>query len=329
MGRLQSKTRRNQKKTSEGPLKKKRSSAKSAGSKNPKRVGLKSAKSTDLKNTKSTGSKRTNGILKSKKTSVKKKNTLRSKNVNESTEIRLNKFLSLSGVCSRRKADEHIQLGDVRVNGKVVTEMGYKVNPKIDSVLFKRKKIKPNEDFTYVILFKPRNFITTLNDPHGRPTVLDLVPKKLSRMHIFPVGRLDWASEGLLVLTNDGAYAQKVLHPKQEIPKSYEVKVEGEVPEKYIQKLLRGVSLDDGKAKAIEVKPFRKSSTGSHTWLRITVTEGRNKLIRRMLERLGLSVMRLRRISIGRLKIGHLKAGDWAYLNESQKDLALKSFLKD
>jgi|GEM_PF-797134 len=314
MGRLQSKTRRNQKKTSEGPLKKKKSS------------NLKSASS---KKTKSSGSKRTNGILKSKKTSIKKKTTLRSKNVNESTDIRLNKFLSLSGVCSRRKADEHIQLGDVRVNGNVVTEMGYKVNPKIDRVLFKRKKIKPNEDFTYLILFKPRNFITTLNDPHGRPTVLDLVPKKLSRMHIFPVGRLDWASEGLLVLTNDGAYAQKVLHPKQEIPKTYEVKVEGEVPDKHIQKLLRGVSLDDGKAKAVEVKPFRKSSTGSHTWLRITVTEGRNKLIRRMLERLGLSVMRLRRISIGRLKIGHLKAGDWAYLNESQKDLALRSFSRD
>ena len=307
MGRLQSKTRRNQKKTSEGPLKKKASSTKNAGG---------------PKNTKSAGSNRTNNTL-------KKKNTVRSKNVSESTEVRLNKFLSLSGVCSRRKADEHIQLGDVRVNGNVVTEMGFKVNPKSDSVLFKRKKIKPTEDFTYVILFKPRNFITTLNDPHGRPTVLDLVPKKLSRMHIFPVGRLDWGSEGLLVLTNDGAYAQKVLHPKQEIPKSYEVKVEGEVPEKLIQKLLRGVSLDDGKAKAIDVKPFRKSTTGTHTWLRITVTEGRNRLIRRMLERLGLSVMRLRRVSIGRLKIGHLKAGDWAYLNESQKDLALKSFSKD
>jgi len=239
--------------------------------------------------------------------------------------VRLNKYLSSCGVCSRRKADEHIENGDVKVNGKVIREMGFKVDPQNDSVMFKRKRVQPAKDFTYIILFKPRNFITTLNDPHGRPTVLDLVPKKISKMHIFPVGRLDWNSEGLLILTNDGDYAQKVLHPKQEIPKTYEVKVEGEVTEKDIQKLLRGVSLDDGKAKALDVKPFKKSSQGSHTWLRITVTEGRNRLIRRMLERLGHSVMRLRRVSIGRLKIGQLKAGEWAYLNESQKDLALKS----
>ena len=230
------------------------------------------------------------------------------------------------GVCSRRKADEHIEEGEVKVNGKVIREMGFKVDPKNDTVTFKRKRVQPAKEHTYIILFKPRNFITTLSDPHGRPTVLDLVPKKISKMHIFPVGRLDWNSEGLLILTNDGDYAQKVLHPKQEIPKTYEVKVEGEVTEKDIQKLLKGVSLDDGKAKALEVKPFKKSSQGSHTWLRITVTEGRNRLIRRMLERLGHSVMRLRRISIGRLKVGQLKAGEWAYLNESQKDLALKTY---
>ena len=201
--------------------------------------------------------------------------------------------------------------------------MGYKVDPDKDSVFFRKKQVKPTKNFTYIILFKPRNFITTLNDPHGRPTVLDLVPKKISKMHIFPVGRLDWNSEGLLILTNDGEYAQNVLHPKKEIPKTYEIKVEGEVTERDIQKLLRGVSLDDGKARAIKVTPFKKSSIGLHTWLRITVNEGRNRLIRRMLERLGHSVMRLRRISIGRLKVGQLKAGEWAYLNESQKDLAL------
>jgi 23S rRNA pseudouridine2605 synthase len=244
---------------------------------------------------------------------------------NSSSLVRLNKFLASCGVCSRRKADEHIENGDVKVNGKVIVEMGFKIDPNKDSVIFKRKKVQPQKDFTYIILFKPRNFITTLNDPHGRPTILDLVPKKISKMHIFPVGRLDWNSEGLIILTNDGDFAQKILHPKQEIPKTYEVKVEGEVLDKDIQKLLRGVSLEDGKAKALDVKPFKKSSTGSHTWLRITVTEGRNRLIRRMLERLGHSVMRLRRVSIGRLKIGQLRAGEWAYLNESQKDLALKS----
>jgi len=243
-----------------------------------------------------------------------------------SEEVRLNKYLASCGVCSRRKADEHIENGDVKVNGKTVREMGFKVNPISDSVYFRRKQIKPAAEHTYIILFKPRNFLTTLDDPHGRPTIIDLIPKKISKLHLFPVGRLDWNSEGLLILTNDGDYAQKVLHPKQEIQKTYEVKVEGEVLDKSIQKLLRGVSLEDGKAKAVEVKPFKKSSTGTHTWLRITVTEGRNRLIRRMLERLGHSVMRLRRISIGRLKIGQLKAGEWAYLNESQKDLALKNF---
>ena len=243
----------------------------------------------------------------------------------DSKLTRLNKFLASCGVCSRRKADEHIEEGDVKVNGKTVREHGVKVHPQQDVIKFKNKIVKPQSDFVYIILFKPRNFITTLSDPHGRPTVIDLIPKKYSKMHLFPIGRLDWSSEGLLLLTNDGEYAQNVLHPKKEITKTYEVKIEGDFNPKDIDKLKNGISIPGGKAKATDAKTFKKSKVGTHTWLRLSVTEGRNRLIRRMMEKLGYSVMRLRRVAIGDLKIGQLKAGEWAFLNESQKDLALKS----
>ncbi len=236
-------------------------------------------------------------------------------------DVRLNRFLSLSGVCSRRKADEYIEEGLVKVNGKTVFEMGLKVNPAVDRILFKGKPIKPVSRHTYLVMYKPRNVLTTLSDPLDRPTIKDMIPKKYKKENLFPIGRLDWLSEGLLIMTNDGDYAQNILHPKKNVPKTYEVKLEGKVPERQLDKLVKGVTIPGGKAHAVKVDVIKKSTTGSHTWIRITVVEGRNRLIRKMMEKIGCSVMRLRRISIGNLKVSHLKSGEWAELSEEKKEL--------
>lgn len=238
--------------------------------------------------------------------------------------VRLNKYLAQSGVCSRRQADEFIEEGVVKVNGKAVYELGRKVDPRIDKVVFKGKPVRPVSRYTYLVAFKPRNMITTMDDPVGRPTIKDLVPKKYKKLNLFPVGRLDWNSEGLLILTNDGDYAQKILHPNKNVPKTYEVKVEGSFLGKDVQKLLKGVTIPGGKAKAVHAEVFKKSLQGSHSWVKISVIEGRNHLIRKMMQKLGYSIMRLRRVQIGNLKVSHLKAGDVAELSELRKDLVFQ-----
>lgn len=241
-----------------------------------------------------------------------------------SDKVRLNRFMSMCGVCSRRKADEHIEDGQVRVNGKVVYEMGLKVDPLEDEVFFKKQRLKLVEDFTYLVVYKPRSVLTTLDDPLDRPTILEIIPKKYKKLKLFPVGRLDWNSEGLLILTNDGDYAQNILHPNKNVPKTYEVKIEGKFLQKDADKLVRGVTIPGGKARAVKIDTIKKSTSGTHTWIKITVVEGRNRLIRKMMEKLGYSVMRLRRISIGNLKVSHLKAGDWAELSHLKKDLVFE-----
>ncbi len=264
----------------------------------------------------------------SKKTTRFKKITTPKKRVSwEKTphEIRLNRFLALCGISSRRKADEYIKEGLVTVNGKKTLTMGYKITPSIDNVLFKGKPVKILKEHTYLVAYKPRNVLTTLSDPLDRPTIKDFIPKKYKKENLFPIGRLDWQSEGLLILTNDGEFAQNVLHPSKNVPKTYEIKVEGKVLEKDFNKLTKGVTIPGGKAYAIEVKTIKKSLTGSHTWLKITVVEGRNRLIRKMMSKLGYDVIRLRRTSIGSLKIGNLKAGDVTKLSMEKKDLVFQT----
>ncbi len=245
-------------------------------------------------------------------------------------QIRLNRFLALCGISSRRKADEHIKEGLITINGKKIFEMGYKVTPLTDTVLFKGKPVKIFKNYTYLVAYKPRNVLTTLSDPLNRPTIKDFIPKKYKKKTLFPIGRLDWQSEGLLILTNDGEFAQNILHPNKNVPKTYEVKVEGKVLEKDLNKLIKGVTIPGGKAYAIQANTIKKSLTGSHTWLKITVVEGRNRLIRKMMDKLGYSVMRLRRICIGNLKVGHLKAGDVTELSIEKKNLVFQtpSYLK-
>src|SRR6185437_2729912 len=169
--------------------------------------------------------------------------------------IRLNKFLADCGLASRRKADEMISGGQVQVNGKTVFELGVRVEPAYDRVTFDGKTVKPSTQKIYVIFNKPENVLTTMSDPEGRPTVADFMEKLPVR--VFPVGRLDWDTEGLLLLTNDGDFAQKVMHPREEIPKTYLAKLDGKPDDKDLEKLRRGVTIPGGRVRALFVEPVK------------------------------------------------------------------------
>lgn len=227
------------------------------------------------------------------------------------TLIRLNKFIADCGVCSRRKADELIENGQVTINGHKVYEMGTRLDPSQDVVKVSGKVIKEKNHFVYFIFNKPTQVLTSMGDPSGRATVADYFAE-YKKHRLFPVGRLDWDSEGLLIMTNDGAYSQKVTHPKEEIPKSYLVKINSPLSPANIEKLKRGVSIaGGGKVKAKHIASVKKSGAGTDNhWVSITITEGKNRQVRKMFEKIGIDVLKLRRVSIGKLKLGSLKKGE-------------------
>lgn len=224
--------------------------------------------------------------------------------------VRLNKFIADSGLCSRRTADQWIDDGRVSVNGRKVFELGVKIDPKVDQVAVDKKVINARpQNFVYFVINKPTQVLTSMSDPSGRPIVGDFFRKQKNK-RVFPVGRLDWDSEGLLIMTNDGDYAQRVTHPKEGIPKTYHVKIDKELTEPKKQKLLSGVTIVGGKVKATEVFRMKKNMRGQKTfWVSITITEGKNRQVRRMFEKLEIDVLKLRRVSIGGLKLGALKKG--------------------
>ena len=226
--------------------------------------------------------------------------------------IRLQKFLADCGVASRRKAEVLIEKGEVKVNGKVVTELGTKVDPKKDQVTVKNKPVRPSHHGV-LLLNKPRGVICTLSDPQGRRTVSYYLSKNYESY--FPVGRLDRDSIGLLILTNDGELAQRLLHPKYEFPRVYRVLVQGEVPEHVLTAIETGVRLDDGIAKA-KVEYLGIDEEG--TRLEITIKEGRNRIVRRMMEKLRHPVISLKRISHGPFHLGKLKLGEVRKLTEKE-----------
>jgi 23S rRNA pseudouridine2605 synthase len=245
-----------------------------------------------------------------------------------SASIRLNKFIAESGLTSRRKADEWIDSGRVKLNGKTVYELGVKVDPRTDKITVDGKALKPKtETKVYIILHKPEKVVTTLSDPEGRPTVKDYLPKVKQR--VFPVGRLDWDTEGLLLLTNDGDFAQSVSHPSNDIPKTYLAKLDGQPTDAQLSKLLKGVSIVGGKMKALAVERVRKGSD-KYDWIKIAVTEGKNRQVRRMFERIGFDVKKLKRVAIGALPLGRIPKGNHAYLNDLglQKVFELPSWLE-
>jgi len=227
---------------------------------------------------------------------------------------RLQKLISTAGIASRRHAEELITAGQVNVNGKVVTELGAKADPTVDHIKVKGRLINPllqERENIYVLLNKPRGYLSSMADPDGRPLVIDLIPSSLGRLH--PVGRLDFNTEGLLLLTNDGEFTNVVTAARNQIPKVYRVKVKGMPTENAVERLRRGISIGEGERTApAEVRQLR--STESNGWFEVTLHQGRNQQIRRMFDAIGHSVVKLKRTHIGQLDDRSVATGQWRIL---------------
>ena len=229
-------------------------------------------------------------------------------------EERLQKYMADCGLMSRRAAEEEIRKGLVTVNG-VRAELGTKVTPGVDQVLYKnRKVVMPRGEHVYIMLNKPAGYVTTANDEKGRPCVTDLV-KAVGR-RVYPIGRLDMASEGLLLLTDDGALTETLTHPRHSIPKIYNVKVEGEITEEQYKTLLSPMEIDGYPIRPVYTEVLKRKD--GKTLLQMTLYEGRNRQIRKMCEQVGLQIRFLKRIAIGNLTLGRLRVGEWRYLTKEQ-----------
>lgn len=229
-------------------------------------------------------------------------------------KMRLQKYLSRCGIASRRHAEEMIRAGRVRVNGVTVTEMGITVSPG-DLVECDGKPAVPEERPVYIMLNKPAGYVTTASDPQGRKTVMDLTGGVSER--VYPVGRLDYDTEGLLILTNDGDFAYRSTHPRHQVNKTYIAEVVGEPSREALQKLRDGIMLDRRLTSPAKVELLRQNKR--RAVLRLSIHEGRNRQVRRMCEAIGHPVRSLKRVAIGGLGLGSLKPGEWRYL--SSKDL--------
>ncbi len=230
--------------------------------------------------------------------------------------IRLNKVIAQAGFASRRGADDLIRRGEVRVNGVVVTELGTKVDLRKDRIQVSGKRLRPPEPKVYLALYKPRNMITSMSDEPGkdRPLIADLL--RDVKVRVFPVGRLDFDVEGLILCTNDGTLAHRLMHPRYHVPKCYWVKVKGVPEEKALARLRRGVELEDGKTAPARV--ILKRKTQANAWLDITVHEGRNHLIKRMVEAVGHPALKIIRFSFAGILLSDLTPGAYRFLAPSE-----------
>ena len=227
--------------------------------------------------------------------------------------MRINKFLAESGVASRRNCDKLIKDGLVTVNGRVCS-LGEEIDEFNDSVSVDGKKINKLKKFSYYVMNKPKGYVCTVSDDKGRKTVMDLLPPGVDR--VFPVGRLDYDSEGMLIFTNDGDFANRLIHPSSEIPKTYLVKIEGSLEDSQILKLSRGVIIDGVKTKKCNIKIV--DETKAFSKYHVTVTEGKNREIRKMFLTVGKEVKFLKRVKIGDLGMGGLDRGAVRKLNEQE-----------
>ncbi|HUM06896.1 MAG TPA: pseudouridine synthase [Terriglobales bacterium] len=216
---------------------------------------------------------------------------------------RLQKIIAAAGIASRRKAEELITSGRVQVNGQTVTELGTKADPECDHIRVDGKLLHGRERYAYIALNKPRGYVTTVSDPEGRPTVMDLVRGVKGR--VYPVGRLDWASEGLLLLTNDGALANGLMKAASDVPKTYVVKVAGQPDTEKLEKLRRGVSIAEKGGRRVKTAParIRLIREADNPWLEVAIVEGRNRQIRKMFEEVGHHVEKIRRVQYGPLSL--------------------------
>ena len=230
-------------------------------------------------------------------------------------EERLQKYLAECGVASRRKCEEYILQGKVKVNNKIITELGTKINPEKDKVTFEGKEVKKENKKVYILLNKPIGYVTTAEEQFGRDKVLDLVKVK---ERIVPVGRLDMYTSGALILTNDGEFVYKVTHPKHEITKTYTVTIHGIITKQEVEQLSNGVKIDDYITKPAKVKILKTDEEKNISRIEITIHEGKNRQVRKMCEAIGKKVIALHRSKIGNIGVKDLKLGQWRYLKENE-----------
>jgi 23S rRNA pseudouridine2605 synthase len=237
---------------------------------------------------------------------------------------RLQKLIAAAGIASRRHAEELITSGAVTVNGKLVTELGTKADPESDHIKVRGKLINPTierREKAYVLLNKPKGYLSSVSDPEGRPTIVELLPVSLGRL--YPVGRLDFNTEGLLLLTNDGAFTNFITSARNKVEKIYEAKVKGLPDEKAIERLRRGVTLDDG-TRTAPAKIRRVGETEHNSWYEVVLHEGKNQQIRRMFDLIGHSVIKLRRSQIGALRDDDLKPKHWRRLTPDEVKILMQ-----
>lgn len=231
-------------------------------------------------------------------------------------EIRLQKYLASAGVASRRKCEELILDGKIEVNGKIITELGTKIDPKKDEVKYNGKIVKSEEEKVYILLNKPIGYVTTAKEQFGRDMVLDLV--RINK-RIVPVGRLDMYTSGALILTNDGEFVNKLTHPSHEIDKTYNVTAKGIVTKEEIENLKKGVLIDDDYiTKPAKVKILKIDEEKKISRIQITIHEGKNRQVRKMCEAIGKKVLALHRCKIGNIDVKSLKLGEWRYLSKKE-----------
>ena len=236
-------------------------------------------------------------------------------------EVRLQKLLANYGVCSRRKAEELILNGLIKVNGEVVTQLGKKIDPEKDEVIYKGNKIGKTDKKVYILLNKPIGYVTTTKDQFGRDTVLDLVKVKEK---ILPVGRLDMYTSGALILTNDGEFIYKVTHPKYEVEKTYNVTLKGIITKEEIKNLEQGVPIENYISGSAKVKILKLDKEKDISRIEITIHEGKNREVRKMCNSIGKKVLALHRSKIENIDVKKLKLGEWRYLTNKEIEKFLK-----
>ena len=228
--------------------------------------------------------------------------------------VKLQKYFSDCGIMSRRAAEDEIKKGKVTVNGEVA-DLGLRIDPDCDIVTYKGKRVLPlDSEKTYILLNKPRGTVTTLSDEKGRPTVISLLSGLSAR--VYPVGRLDFDSDGLLLLTNDGELTNRLTHPRHQIPKIYRVTVKGDVSAEQLSKLSSALVIDGYRILPVNTEIIKKAP--SSTTLKMTLYEGRNRQIRKMCALCDLSVLSLTRVALGNITLGNLPVGKWRYLSEAE-----------
>lgn len=230
--------------------------------------------------------------------------------------MRINKYIALCGVASRRKAEELILAGRVTVNDEVMTELSYKVDEENDIVKVDDKLIKEENKLVYILLNKPEGYITTVKDQFDRPSVLDLVSDIKER--VYPIGRLDYETSGLLLLTNDGDLTYKLTHPKHEVDKTYVARVKGKLTKEEIERFKTGLKIEDYTTAPAKLKVIKYDEQRDSSILEIKIHEGKNRQVRKMCKAINHPVLRLRRSAMGKIKIGDCEIGKYRYLTEDE-----------